>query len=126
MQTGRALVKAGLHPGTGGDGTMACSGDMLLQALVACAGVTMRSVATSMGLNVAGSVHAEGDLDWRGTLAVDREAAVGFKDIRLRFELESDASDEELETLQRLTERYCVVFQTLAASPALSVTLERE
>jgi uncharacterized OsmC-like protein len=126
VQTGRALVKAGLHPGTGGDGTMACSGDMLLQALVACAGVTMRSVATSMGLNVAGSVHAEGDLDWRGTLAVDRDAAVGFKDIRLRFELESDASDEELETLQRLTERYCVVFQTLAASPALSVTLERE
>ena len=126
VQTGRALVKAGLHPGTGGDGTMACSGDMLLQALVACAGVTMRSVATSMGLNVAGSVHAEGDLDWRGTLAVDRDAAVGFKDIRLRFELESDASDEELETLQRLTERYCVVFQTLAASPALSVTLEPE
>ena len=126
VQTGRALVKAGLHPGTGGDGTMACSGDMLLQALVACAGVTMRSVATSMGLNVAGSVHAEGDLDWRGTLAVDREAAVGFKDIRLRFELESDASDEELETLVRLTERYCVVLQTLAASPALSATLERE
>ncbi len=126
VRTGRALVKAGLHPGTGGDGTMACSGDMLLQALVACAGVTMRSVATSMGLNVAGSVHAEGDLDWRGTLAVDREAAVGFKNIRLRFELESDASDEELETLARLTERYCVVFQTLAASPALSVTLERE
>jgi uncharacterized OsmC-like protein len=126
VQTGRALVKAGLHPGTGGDGTMACSGDMLLQALVACAGVTMRSVATSMGLNVAGSVHAEGDLDWRGTLAVDREVAVGFKDIRLRFELQSDASDEDLETLQRLTERYCVVFQTVAASPALSVTLERE
>jgi uncharacterized OsmC-like protein len=126
VQTGRALVKAGLHPGTGGDGTMACSGDMVLQALVACAGVTMRSVATSMGLNVAGSVHAEGDLDWRGTLAVDREAAVGFKDIRLRFELESDASDEELETLQRLTERYCVVFQTLAASPELSVELKRE
>jgi uncharacterized OsmC-like protein len=126
VQTGRALVKAGLHPGTGGDGTMACSGDMLLQALVACAGVTKRSVATSMGLNVVGSVHAEGDLDWRGTLAVDREAAVGFKDIRLRFELESDASDEELENLERLTERYCVVFQTPAASPALSVTLERE
>jgi uncharacterized OsmC-like protein len=125
VHTGRALVKAGLHPGTGGDGSLACSGDMLLQALVACAGVTMRSVATSMGLNVAGSIHAEGDLDWRGTLAVDREAAVGFKDIRLRFELESEASDEELETLQRLTERYCVVFQTLAASPALSVRLER-
>jgi uncharacterized OsmC-like protein len=125
VQTGRALVKAGLHPGTGGDGSLACSGDMLLQALVACAGVTMRSVATSMGLDVSGSVHAEGDLDWRGTLAVGKEAPVGFKDIRLRFELESEASDEELETLQRLTERYCVVFQTLTASPALSVSLER-
>jgi uncharacterized OsmC-like protein len=125
VQTGSALVKAGLHPGTGGNGTLACSGDMLLQALVACAGVTMRSVATSMGLEVTGSVHAEGDLDWRGTLAVDKEAPVGFKDIRLRFELESDASDEELETLHRLTERYCVVFQTLAASPSLTVSLER-
>lgn len=125
VQTGRALVKAGLHPGTGGDGTLACSGDMLLQALVACAGVTMRSVATSMGLSVSGSVHAEGDLDWRGTLAVDKEAPVGFKDIRLRFELESEAGDEELETLQRLTERYCVVFQTLMASPTLSVSMER-
>jgi uncharacterized OsmC-like protein len=125
VQTGRALVKAGLHPGTGGDGTLACSGDMLLQALVACAGVTMRSVATSMGLSVSGSVHAEGDLDWRGTLAVDKEAPVGFKDIRMRFELESDAGDEELESLQRLTERYCVVFQTLMASPALSVSMER-
>lgn len=125
VQTGRALVKAGLHPGTGGDGTLACSGDMLLQALAACAGVTMRSVATSMGLEVTGSIHAEGDLDWRGTLAVDREAPVGFTDIRLRFELESDASDEELETLQRLTERYCVVFQTLASSPSLSVSVER-
>jgi uncharacterized OsmC-like protein len=98
---------------------------MLLQALVACAGVTMRSVATSMGLAVTGSVHAEGDLDWRGTLAVDKEAPVGFKDIRLRFELESDASDEELETLERLTERYCVVYQTLASSPAVSVSMER-
>jgi uncharacterized OsmC-like protein len=125
VQTGRELVKAGLHPGTGGDGSLACSGDMLLQALVACAGVTMRSVATSMGLAVSGSLHAEGDLDWRGTLAVDKEAPVGFKEIRLRFELESDASDEELETLQRLTERYCVVFQTLASSPALSVSLDR-
>lgn len=125
VQTGRALVKAGLHPGTGGDGTLACSGDMLLQALAACAGVTMRSVATSMGLEVTGSIHAEGDLDWRGTLAVDREAPVGFTDIRLRFELESDASDDELETLQRLTERYCVVFQTLASSPSLSVSVER-
>jgi uncharacterized OsmC-like protein len=125
VQTGRALVKAGLHPGTGGDGSFACSGDMLLQALVACAGVTMRSVATSMGLSVSGSVHAEGDLDWRGTLAVDKDVPVGFKEIRLRFELESEASDEELETLQRLTERYCVVFQTLAGSPDLSVSLER-
>jgi uncharacterized OsmC-like protein len=125
VQTGRALVKAGLHSGTGGDGTLACSGDMLLQALVACAGVTMRSVATSMGLEVNGSIHAEGDLDWRGTLAVDKEAPVGFRDIRLRFELESDADDEQLETLQRLTERYCVVFQTLAATPALSVSMER-
>jgi uncharacterized OsmC-like protein len=125
VQTGSALVKAGLHPGTGGDGTLACSGDMLLQALVACAGVTMRSVATSMGLEVTGSVHAEGDLDWRGTLAVDKEAPVGFKDIRLRFELESEAGDEELETLQRLTERYCVVFQTLAGAPNLTVSMER-
>jgi uncharacterized OsmC-like protein len=125
VQTGRAIVKAGLHPGTGGDGTLACSGDMLLQALVACAGVTMRSVATSMGLEVAGSIHAEGDLDWRGTMAVDKGAPVGFKDIRMHFELTSDASEEELETLQRLTERYCVVFQTLASSPSLSVSLER-
>ena len=125
VQTGRAIVKAGLHPGTGGDGTLACSGDMLLQALVACAGVTMRSVATSMRLEVAGSIHAEGDLDWRGTMAVDKEAPVGFKDIRLRFELTGDASDEEVETLQRLTERYCVVFQTLASSPSLSVSLVR-
>jgi uncharacterized OsmC-like protein len=125
VNTGRALVKAGLHPGTGGDGTLACSGDMLLQALVACAGVTMRSVATSMGLEVTGSVHAEGDLDWRGTMAVEKEAPVGFKDIRMRFDLESDAGDEELATLQRLTERYCVVFQTLAASPSLSVSMER-
>src|SRR3954468_6924421 len=90
VQTGRAIVKAGLHPGTGGDGTLACSGDMLLQALVACAGVTLRSVATSMGLEVAGSIHAEGDLDWRGTMAVDKGAPVGFKDIRMHFELTSD------------------------------------
>jgi uncharacterized OsmC-like protein len=126
VQTGRAIVKAGLHPGTGGDGTLACSGDMLLQALVACAGVTMRSVATSMGLDVSGSIHAEGDLDWRGTMAVDKDVPVGFRDIRMSFELTSDASDEQLETLQRLTERYCVVFQTLASSPSLSVSLERD
>lgn len=126
VQTGGALVRAGLHPGTGGDGTLACSGDMLLQALVACAGVTMRSVATSMGIDVSGSVHAEGDLDWRGTMSIDKQAPVGFKDIRLNFELESDASDEELETLERLTERFCVVFQTLTSSPSLSVSWERE
>src|SRR5689334_3122551 len=89
VDTGRALVRAGLHPGTGGDGSLACSGDMLLQALAACAGVTMRSVATSMGIEVSGKVHAEGDLDWRGTLAVDKEAQVGFTAIRMRFDLES-------------------------------------
>jgi uncharacterized OsmC-like protein len=125
VQTGRAIVKAGLHPGIGGDGTLACSGDMLLQALVACAGTTIRSVATSIGLNVNGTVHAEGDLDWRGTLAVDKKAPVGFKEIRLRFELESDAGEEELETLEGLTERYCVVYQTLVASPSVSVSMER-
>jgi uncharacterized OsmC-like protein len=125
VDTGKALVQAGLHPGTGGDGSLACSGDMLLQALAACAGVTMRSVATSMEIEVSGTVHAEGDLDWRGTLAVDKEAPVGFKAIRMRFDLESDASDEQLETLQRLTERYCVVLQTLASSPELSVSLGR-
>jgi uncharacterized OsmC-like protein len=125
VNTGQALVRAGLHPGTGGDGSLACSGDMLLQALAACAGVTMRSVATAMEIEVSGTVHAEGDLDWRGTLAVDKEAPVGFKAIRMRFDLESDAGDEELATLQRLTERYCVVLQTLASSPELSVSLRR-
>jgi len=123
VQTGQALVAAGLHPGTGGDGFHACSGDMLLQALVACAGVTMRSVATSLGLEVQGTVRAEGDLDFRGTLGVDKEAPVGFTAIRLCFELDTDASDDELATLLRLTERYCVVFQTLARAPGLSATL---
>ena len=123
VQTGQALVAAGLHPGTGGDGFHACSGDMLLQALVACAGVTMRSVATSLGLDVAGTVRAEGDLDLRGTLGVDKEAPVGFTDIRLRFDLDTDATDEELATLLRLTERYCVVLQTLASSPRLSAAV---
>lgn len=122
VRTGRALIEAGLHPGTGGDGSSACSGDMLLQALVACAGVTMRAVATSMGIEVSGKVHAEGDLDWRGTLAVAKEVPVGFTGIRLRFDLQSDASDEQLDTLLRLTERYCVVFQSLASSPALEVS----
>jgi uncharacterized OsmC-like protein len=122
VETGRALVKAGLHPGTGGEGALACSGDMLLQALVACAGVTMRAVATSMGIAVGGSVHAEGDLDWRGTLGLDKDAPVGFSAIRLRFHLEVDASEEELATLLRLTGRYCVVFQTLARPPELRIS----
>ena len=125
VQTGQALVHAGLHPATGGDGSLACSGDMLLQALAACAGVTLRAVATALGLQVAGSVHAEGDLDFRGTLAVDRDAPVGFQQIRMRFELTTDATEDELDTLLRLTERYCVVYQTLAAPPALSLTRVR-
>ena len=119
VDTGRALVEAGLHPATGGTGALACSGDMLLEALVACAGVTLRSVATSMELDVAGSVHADGDLDFRGTLGVDREAAVGFTAIRLRFELRSDASEEQLAKLLERTERYCVVGQTLAGGVPL-------
>jgi uncharacterized OsmC-like protein len=124
VQTGHALVEAGLHPATGGDGTFACSGDMLLQALVACAGVTLRAVATSMGLEVAGSVHAAGDLDFRGTLGVDKEAPVGFRDIRLAFDLDTSADPDQVATLLKLTERYCVVLQTLKHSPATSVTLE--
>ena len=114
VDTGRALVEAGLHPATGGTGAFACSGDMLLEALVACAGVTLRSVATSMELDVTGTVHAEGDLDFRGTLGVDRGASVGFTAIRLRFDLTSSASKEELDKLLERTERYCVVGQTLA------------
>src|SRR3954463_14966365 len=126
VQTGRAIAKAGLHPLTGGDGSLLCSGDMLLEALVACAGVTLRAVAASLGIEVAGgSVTADGDLDFRGTLAVDRDAPVGFKSIRLRFELDTSATDEQLETLLRLTERYCVVLQTLAGAPALSTSIER-
>jgi uncharacterized OsmC-like protein len=113
VETGRAIVDAGLHPATGGTGAQACSGDMLLEALVACAGVTLRSVATSMELDVSGSVHAEGDLDFRGTLGVDRDAPVGFAAIRLRFDLASDASEEQLARLLELTERYCVVGQTI-------------
>jgi uncharacterized OsmC-like protein len=115
VDTGRALAVAGLHPATGGDGSLLCSGDMLLEALVACAGVTLRAVATSLGITVTGgTVHAEGDLDFRGTLAVDREAPVGFTSIRLSFELDSQASEEQVATLLRLTERYCVVYQTLS------------
>jgi uncharacterized OsmC-like protein len=116
VETGRALVKAGLHPATGGDGFLACSGDMLLQALVACAGVTLRAVATSTGIAVrGGTVSAQGDLDFRGTLGVDRGAPVGFTAIRLTFELDTDATTEQIATLKKLTERYCVVYQTLAA-----------
>ena len=122
VETGRALVEAGLHPATGGSGAFACSGDMLLEALVACAGVTLRSVATSMELDVAGSVHAEGDLDFRGTLGVDREAPVGFTTIRLRFELTSDASEEDLAKLLERTEHYCVVGQTLAGGVPVQFT----
>jgi len=114
VATGRALVEAGLHPATGGTGALACSGDMLLEALAACAGVTLRSVATSMELDVSGRVHVEGDLDFRGTLGVEREAPVGFTAIRLRFELESGASTEDLDKLLERTARYCVVYQTLA------------
>jgi uncharacterized OsmC-like protein len=122
VSTGDALAKAGLHPATGGDGTLLCSGDMLLEALVACAGVTLRAVSTSLGLDIrSGRVIAEGDLDFRGTLAVDRDARVGFRAIRLSFELDTDASEEELATLLKLTERYCVVFQTLSSPPRLSV-----
>lgn len=123
VETGRALVKAGLHPATGGDGTFVCSGDMLLQALVACAGVTLRAVATSLGLDLQdASVTAEGDLDFRGTLGVSKETPVGFKDIRLHFDLVGSLSTEQRETLLRLTERYCVVLQTLKHTPPVAVS----
>lgn len=122
VQTGKALVEAGLHPATGGDGSLACSGDMLLQALVACAGVTLRSVAVNRGIEIrGGTVRAEGDLDFRGTLGVDREAPVGFREIRLDFDLDTGASDEDVAALVETTERYCVVFQTLANTPSLVV-----
>ena len=126
IRTGQAIAEAGLHPATGGDGSQLCSGDLLLEALAACAGVTLRSVATSLEIPVAsGTVTAEGDLDFRGTLAVDRDAPVGFRSIRLRFELDSDADDEQLDTLLRLTERYCVVLQTIASPPELTVSRTR-
>ncbi|WP_432854575.1 OsmC family protein [Amycolatopsis sp. CA-161197] len=124
VETGRAIVEAGLHPATGGDGTLACSGDMLLEALVACAGVTLRAVATSLGLDVRGGrVRAEGDLDFRGTLAVAKDAPVGFRAIRLSFDLDTDADPDQLATLKKLTERYCVVFQSLRTPPEFAVTL---
>lgn len=123
VQTGQALVKAGLHPATGGTGALACSGDMLLQALAACAGVTMGAVATAIGVEIrSGAVNVEGDLDFRGTLGVAKEAPVGFQTIRLSFELDSDATAEQLDTLQRLTERYCVVYQTLRQPASIQVS----
>jgi len=122
VDTGQALVEAGLHPATGGTGLLACSGDLLLQALVACAGVTLRAVATALAIPIrGGAVHAEGDLDFRGTLGVAKDAPVGFQTIRLRFALETDASADQLATLEKLTERYCVVLQTLRTSPTVSV-----
>lgn len=122
IETGKALVEAGLHPATGGDGLSACSGDMLLEGLVACAGVTLRAVATALGLNLRdATIRAEGDLDFRGTLGVSKEVPVGFQDIRLHFDLETDASDEEVAALLRLTERYCVVYQTLRHSPRMEI-----
>jgi uncharacterized OsmC-like protein len=122
VETGKALVEAGLHPATGGDGSVACSGDMLLEALSACAGVTLRAVATALEINVRGGVvRAEGDLDFRGTLGVAKDAPVGFRQIRLRFDLDTDATQEQLANLIRLTERYCVVYQTLRSAPPITV-----
>jgi uncharacterized OsmC-like protein len=122
VDTGRAMVEAGLHPASGGDGSFACSGDMLLQALVACAGVTLQSVATNRGLELTGgTVRAEGDLDFRGTMGVDPDAPVGFRDIRLGFDLEGDLTDEERSSLIETTERYCVVLQTLLNPPAVKI-----
>jgi uncharacterized OsmC-like protein len=125
VETGRALAVAGLHPATGGAGTELCSGDMLLEALVACAGVTMRAVGTSLGIAVTGTATAEGDLDFRGTLGVDRGAPVGFRSIRLRFDLDTDAEQEQVDKLVQLTERYCVVLQTLTGSARLEVDWQR-
>lgn len=123
VQTGQALVRAGLHPATGGDGLAACSGDMLLQALVACAGVTLGAVATALGIELRdATLRAEGDLDFRGTLGVDKEAAVGFTAIRLHMELDTPADTDQVAALLKLTERYCVVYQTLARGPALAVS----
>jgi uncharacterized OsmC-like protein len=123
IETGKALATAGLHPATGGTGQSACSGDMLLEALVACAGVTLNAVATALGIELRNaSLDAEGDLDFRGTLGLSREVPVGFKNIRLKFTLDTDASEDQLATLLRLTERYCVVYQTLAHPPALAIS----
>ena len=127
VETGRALVEAGLHPATGGDGLSACSGDMLLEALVACAGVTLKAVATALDVPLkSGTVYAEGDLDFRGTLGVAKDTPVGFADIRLRFDVDTDAPQDKLDQLLKLTERYCVVYQTLKSSPPIEVRLNRK
>src|ERR1700689_5072677 len=127
VETGRALAMAGLHPATGGSGLELCSGDMLLEALVACAGVTLKAVATSLGLTLrSGQVSAEGDLDFRGTLGVDKQASVGFTDIRLKFALDADTTPDQIATLLRLTERYCVVLQTLRRPPTIEASVEQE
>ncbi|OGO35637.1 MAG: peroxiredoxin [Chloroflexi bacterium RBG_16_57_11] len=124
VQTGKALVEAGLHPATGGDGLSACSGDMLLEALAACAGVTLNAIATAIGVEIrSGIVHAEGDLDFRGTLGVAKDTPVGFQRIKLQIDLDTDGSEEQLATLLQLTERYCVVYQTLHQPPEMSVAL---
>ncbi len=126
VETGRALAVAGLHPATGGSGAELCSGDMLLEALVACAGVTLKAVATALGIPLkAGVVRAEGDLDFRGTLGVAKDAPVGFREIRLTFDLDTEASQEQIDSLIKLTERYCVIFQTLASPPKLGLTINR-
>jgi uncharacterized OsmC-like protein len=126
VETGRALAVAGLHPATGGSGLEQCSGDMLLEALVACAGVTLKAVSTALAISLkSGMVSAEGDLDFRGTLGVDRDAPVGFRAIRLRFDVETDAPKEKLDQLLKLTERYCVVYQTIAKGPPVDITLQR-
>lgn len=126
VETGRAIATAGLHPATGGSGLELCSGDMLLEALVACAGVTLKSVATAIDVPLkSGHVSAEGDLDFRGTLGVDKEAPVGFAEIRLRFDVSTDAPQEKLDQLLKLTERYCVVYQTIKNGPKVSVSLQR-
>jgi uncharacterized OsmC-like protein len=126
VDTGRALVEAGLHPAAGGDGAAACSGDMLLEALVACAGVTLRAVATALNVELrGGTVRAEGDLDFRGTLGVAKDAPVGFRSIRLTFDLDTDAGEEQLASLLKLTERYCVIYQTLRNPPAAEAKIVR-
>lgn len=126
VETGRALAVAGLHPATGGSGLELCSGDMLLEALVACAGVTLKAVATALDIPLkSGNVSAEGDLDFRGTLGVDKEAPVGFREIRLRFDVKTDAPQDKLDQLLKLTERYCVVYQTIKAGPQVTVSLNR-